>query len=112
MTNYIQEGDTVTATAPYAVNSGQGALIGTMFGVATADVANGAEGEFVTKGVFDLTRETGAGTAWTEGAAIYWDDTNKRVTKTSTSNTKIGVGILPLPADGDATGRVRLNGAF
>lgn len=112
MTNFVQGGDEITATAPYDRNSGEGALIGSMFGVAGMDVASGASGEWATEGVFDLARETGVGTAWTEGARIYWDDANRRVTKTSTNNVLIGVGVAPLLADGDATGRVRLNGSF
>ncbi len=111
MKNYVQPGKILTLTAPYAVSSGGGALVGSIFGVAAGDVASGAEGEFQVEGVFDLTRESGAGTAWSPGALIYWDNTNKRVTKTSTSNKLIGVAVKAA-ADGDATGRVRLNGAF
>jgi predicted RecA/RadA family phage recombinase len=111
MKNFIQRGDTLTLTAPYAVSSGGGALVGSIFGVAATDVASGEEGEFQVAGVFDLVRETGASTGWSQGALIYWDNTNKRVTKTSTSNKLIGVAVRAA-ADGDATGRVRLNGAF
>lgn len=111
MKNYIQKGEMLTLTAPYAVSSGGGALVGSIFGVAAADVANAAEGEFQVCGVFDLTRETGASSGFTAGTLIYWDNTNKRITKTSTANKLIGVAVKDA-ADGDATGRVRLNGAF
>jgi len=111
MKNFIQRGETLTLTAPYAVSSGGGALVGSIFGVAVTDVASGEDGEFQVAGVFDLVRETGASTGWSQGALIYWDNTNKRVTKTSTSNKLIGVAVRAA-ADGDATGRVRLNGAF
>ena len=111
MRNYIQKGETLTLAAPYAVSSGGGALIGSIFGVAANDYANGEEGEFQVAGVFDLVRESGASTAWTVGTLIYWDNTNKRTTKTATSNKLIGVAAKAA-ADGDATGRVRLNGAF
>jgi predicted RecA/RadA family phage recombinase len=111
MKNFIQRGETLTLTAPYAVSSGGGALVGSIFGVAATDVASGEDGEFQVVGVFDLVRETGASTGWSQGALIYWDNTNKRVTKTSTSNKLIGVAVRAA-ADGDATGRVRLNGAF
>jgi predicted RecA/RadA family phage recombinase len=110
MKSYVQGGDVVDATAPYDRLSGQGALIGTMFGVATYDVLSGVKGEFAIEGVHDLTRTTGSSTAWTEGAAIYWDDSAKAITKTSSANKLIGVGILPLPGDSDVKGRVRLNG--
>ncbi len=111
MKNFIQRGETLTLTAPYAVSSGGGALVGSIFGVAATDVSSGEDGEFQVAGVFDLVRETGASTGWSQGALIYWDNTNKRVTKTSTSNKLIGVAVRAA-ADGDATGRVRLNGAF
>ena len=111
MRNFVQSGKTLTLTAPYAVSSGGGALVGSIFGVAAGDVAISVEGEFDVEGVFDLTRETGGGTAWSAGDLIYWDNTNKRTTKTSTSNKLIGVAARAA-ADGDATGRVRLNGAF
>lgn len=111
MKNYVQKGETLTLTAPYAVSSGGGALVGSIFGVATNNYASGEEGEFQVEGVFDLVRETGSGTAWSQGALIYWDDTNRRVTATSTGNRLIGVAVKSA-SDGDATGRVRLNGAF
>jgi predicted RecA/RadA family phage recombinase len=111
MKNYVQKGETLTLTAPYAVSAGGGGLVGSVFGVATNDYANGEEGEFQVAGVFDLTRETGASTGFTQGALIYWDNTNKRITKTATSNKLIGVAAKAA-ADSDATGRVRLNGAF
>jgi len=111
MKNYVQKGETLTLTAPYAVSSGGGALVGSIFGVAAADYASGAEGEFEVEGVFDLTREIGGSTAWSAGDLIYWDDINKRTTKTATGNKLIGAAARAA-ADGDATGRVRLNGAF
>jgi predicted RecA/RadA family phage recombinase len=111
MKNYVQKGETLTLTAPYAVSSGGGALVGSIFGVAVNDYGNGEEGEFQLEGVFDLTRETGASTGWSQGALIYWNNTTKVITKTAASNKLIGVAVRAA-ADGDATGRVRLNGAF
>ena len=34
MKNYVQPGNTITLTAPYAVTSGDGLLVGAIFGVA------------------------------------------------------------------------------
>jgi hypothetical protein len=47
------------------------------------------------------------------GDKVYWDNTNKRVTKIATDNTLIGValGMVGSGAD-ETTGRVRLNGSF
>jgi predicted RecA/RadA family phage recombinase len=111
MQNFVQEGDVVTLTAPYARSSGQGALVGSIFGVAVADVANGASGEFKTKGVFDLAKTSAQ--AWTFGALLYWDDTNKVVTNTSNTGANKLIGVaMAVAANPSSTGRVRLNGAF
>lgn len=109
MKNYVQPGDTLTLAAPYALTSGQGALVGTLFGVATADAANGADVELQLVGVFDLAKA--ASQAWTVGALIYWDNTNKVCTTVSTSNTLIGKAVLAVGSGaGEVIGRVRLSG--
>lgn len=105
MKNYVQMGDTVTLVAPYARVAGEGALVGTVFGIAVNDVANGAEGEFVTRGVFDVTT-LGTDTP-AQGAAAYWDNTNKRLTTTASGNTLVGA-FLVAKADGVTLGRVWL----
>jgi predicted RecA/RadA family phage recombinase len=104
MKNFVQEGDVVTMAAPYQVSSGQGALVGAMFGIATVDLANGASGSFALKGVFDIVKAAGAVTA---GAKMYWDNTAKNVTTTSSANTLIGVATQA-QLSGDATCRIRL----
>ena len=105
MKNYVQDGDTVTLPAPYAVTSGQGALVGSLFGVANHDAASGADCEFDTEGVFDVTA-LGTDTA-TPGAKLYWDNTNRRLTTTATNNTLVGVAVATKAA-GATTARVRL----
>jgi predicted RecA/RadA family phage recombinase len=107
--NYIQEGDTITLTAPYAVVSGAGALVGTIFGVALVTLASGAVGEFMVEGVWTMAKTSAQ--AWTVGARIYWDDTAKLCTTTATSNTLIGVATA-IAANPSSTGNVRLNGSF
>lgn len=111
MKNYIQDGGTATVAAPYALASGAGALVGTMFGVAQGAADNGATVVLALTGVYDLTK---AGSqAWSVGATIYWDNTAKVCTTVSTSNTKIGVAVAAVGSGaGETTGRVRLNGAF
>ena len=109
MKNYVQEGKTLSLTAPYAVASGAGFLVGTLFAVAAGAADNAAPVEGVTEGVFDLVKV--GSQAWTVGAAIYWDDTNKRCTTVSTSNTLIGKAVAAVGSGaGETTGRVRLNG--
>jgi predicted RecA/RadA family phage recombinase len=111
MKNYVQPGATLTLTAPYAVTSGDGLLVGSIFGVAAGDAASGATVEAALTGVFDLTKI--GSQAWTVGAKVYWDDTNKRCTTVATDNTLIGVAVEAVAGGaGDTIGRVRLNAAF
>lgn len=109
MKNYVDSGQTVTVAAPYDVASGAGALVGTLFGVAQATAASAATVVLVARGTFDLAK---AGSqAWTVGAAIYWDNTNKYCTTTSSGNTLIGKAVAAVGSGaGETTGRVRLNG--
>lgn len=111
MKNFIQPGHTVTIVAPATIASGAGLLIGSMFGIAAFDAAQTSEVELVLEGVFDLPAASGAGTAITAGAKVYWDNTNKVATKTATSNTLIGVLLSDKPDEGTEA-RVRLNGSF
>ena len=109
MKNFVQMGDTLTLTAPYAVASGAGALVGSIFGVATGTVASGGEGEFKTTGVFDLAKTSAL--AISVGDKVYWDNTNKEVNKTASGNTLVGVATTAA-ANPSATVNVRLNGSF
>lgn len=106
-TNYVQAGKVLTLVAPYAVASGAGALVGSIFGVALSAVAESAEGEFQTEGVFELAKTSAQ--AWTQGQKIYWDNTNKRCDSDGTVGLLIGVALVA--ADNpSSTGIVRLNG--
>ncbi|MEC3860123.1 DUF2190 family protein [Mesobacterium sp. TK19101] len=111
MKNYVQPGNTITLTAPYAVTSGDGLLVGSIFGVAAGDAGNGETVEVALTGVFDLKKV--ASQAWSAGDKVYWDNTNKEATKTATANTLIGVAIEAVAGGaGDVIGRVRLNASF
>ena len=109
MKNSIQDGEVLALAAPYAVSSGGGALIGAIFGVAVTTLANGEVGNFQLEGVYTLPKATGA--AATLGAKAYWNDTNKNVTATASTNTLIGVFVAAY-ASGDTSALVRLNGSF
>ncbi|MBF0437441.1 MAG: DUF2190 family protein, partial [Magnetococcales bacterium] len=104
MKNWILSGDTVTVVAPAAVNSGEGLMVGSLFGVAVSTAAINENVEISTTGVVDLPKASGA---ITQGAKIYWDNTAKNITTTVGTNTLIGCAIVAA-AVGDATARVRL----
>ena len=107
MKTFVQNGEVMELTAPYDRLSGEGALIGALFGVATVDVLNGAAANFLIQGVVTIKKTSAQ--AWTQGALIYWDNTAKEATNVSTSNTRIGVAAVAA-ANPSATGTVRLNG--
>lgn len=110
MKNFVQSGSTISLTAPYALTAGQGALVGTnIFAIASADAANAAAFEGVVVGVFDITALS-TDTA-SVGALAYWDNTNRRITTTSSGNTKVGV-FVAAKTNGQTTARIRLSAAF
>ena len=103
MKNFIQPGGTVTLTAPSDVSSGDGLLVGSLFGVASGDALSGADVETVTEGVFDLAKASAQ--AWSQGDKVYWDDTNKECTAVAAGNVLIGVAMADAANPTD-TGRV------
>ena len=107
MRNFIQPGDSLAVAVPYAggVTSGQGVLVGALFGVAAVDGAQNATIEVQTKGVFDLSKQPAL--AITAGARVFWDDTNRRITTTATGNYQVGLCTVAALA-ADATVRVML----
>lgn len=104
----------IRATASRTVKSGEACLIGSMIGIAQIDVTNATVGDFAIDGVHDVAKATGA--AWTEGELIYWDDTAKNFTATSSANTLAGVAVLndsdAMPGSSATTGRLMLRAAF
>lgn len=107
MKNFVQPGDSLNVLAPYAVTSGQGALVGGLFGVAAFDAANGVAVELQVEGVFDLTKEPALAIA--QGARVFWDNTNRRVTTTSNGNFPIGAATVAA-ASSDTTVRTWIDG--
>ena len=107
MKNFVQDGETITVTAPYAVASGDGALVGSFFGIACNAAANAAPLELKLNGVFAITAlSTDTGSL---GAKVYWDNTNKRITTTASGNSLVGaLTVAKLAAETTAT--VRLSG--
>lgn len=104
-TNYVQEGKTLNYTAGADITSGQFVLIGTIGGVAKTDIANGKTGAVHISGVFSIPKATGA---VTQGAKLYWDESESEVTTTATDNTLIGVAAAAA-ASGDSNVHVLLN---
>lgn len=103
--NFVQPGDTITLVAPYGLTSGQGAQVGNFFGVALGTFLISANGEFGITGVWTLAKTSAQ--AWTQGQAIYWDNTNRRADSDSSLGIFIGIAT-EAAANPTATGKVRL----
>jgi len=109
MRNFVQSGEVITVPAPYAVTSGQGVLVGALFGIAACDAANGAQVEIKRLGVFDITAlATDIGAV---GTKVYWDGDDRRITVTAAGNTLVGA-LSGAKANGDAAARVLLDGGI
>ncbi len=84
MKNFIKSGDVLTFTAPTGgVVSGTPYLIGNQLVVAATTVAQTLPFEGWTEGVFTVPKASGQ--VWAEGVLVYWDNSAKNFTTTSTS---------------------------
>lgn len=107
MRNFIQQGDIITVIAPVALSSGQGVLIGNLFGVATTDAVAGGSLELATQGVFTLPKA--ANIALDACARVSWDAANNQIVAPASGMVPIGTVILAA-ANGTTSARVRLDG--
>jgi predicted RecA/RadA family phage recombinase len=110
MKNFVQNGEMMTYTAPGGgVVSGTAYLIGSLLVVATHDADATDPFTGLTRGVVSYTKP--GSQAWTEGVKIYWDDSAKKMTTTSSANTLVGVAAEAVGSGaGETTGKVRLDG--
>ncbi|MTI13358.1 DUF2190 family protein [Sansalvadorimonas verongulae] len=104
--NKIQEGRFLTVIATAAVLSGQGVMVGDLFGVAMGDAAIGEEFEIDTAGVYELPKDTSQDIG--QGDKVYWAASGS-VTSEAASNTLIGCAAYAA-GNGVADISVRLNG--
>ena len=106
--NYVQSGVNLTLPAPANVLSGEGVLVGTLFGVAAESALSAENFDLVTLGVFELPKVSAL--AISIGDKLYWDNTAKLVNKTATGNTLIGAAVTTA-ANPSGSVNVRLNGS-
>jgi predicted RecA/RadA family phage recombinase len=108
MKNYIQEGRIITVAAPTGgVTSGDGVVVGALFGVATKTAAAGETVTIATTGVFELPKLASAVIA--AGDPVAWDDTAKQVDVPGPGRYPIGTAI-EAAGNGVTIVRVRLDG--
>lgn len=109
MRNFQKPGKTLSLPAPTGgVVGGSFVKIGSIFGVAVQDAAEGELFDLETGGIYDFPKTSAQ--AWTIGAIIY-ATTDGVMTTVSTDNTKVGVAVA-VAANPSGTGRVRLNSDF
>lgn len=95
MHNYVQPGEVLTIPAPAAVSSGGVVVAGAIVGIANGAAAIGELVDVSVQGVVTLPKV--AALAIAIGDVVYWDGTNKLVTKSASGNTKLGVATTVAP---------------
>lgn len=103
---FIQEGHYIDHTPASALAAGDVVVQGDLVGVTVRPLAIGELGSLAVDGVFDFNKSTGV--AFTIGTILYWDNTNKVVTTTTTGNKSIGK-VVRAAASADTTVRIRLS---
>jgi predicted RecA/RadA family phage recombinase len=98
----------ITVAAPAGgVTSGDGVVIGALFGVASKTAAAGETVTVATEGVFDLPKLASAVIA--AGDPVAWDNSAKQVNAPATGRYPIGTAI-EAAGNGATIVRVRLDG--
>lgn len=105
-TKYVQPGEVIDYTAGANIASGQVVLMTARIGVALAAIANGATGPVQVSGVFNIAKLSTDVVA--QGALLYWDNSNSRLTTTASGNTLAGYAVAAA-GNGVATVNIKLN---
>lgn len=105
-TKFVQPGDVIDYTAGSNIVAGQVVLIGARIGVALQDIANGKVGSVAMTGVFTINKLSTDVVA--AGALLYWDNSNSRLTVTSSGNTLAGYAVAAA-GNGVATVNIKIN---
>jgi len=108
MKNYLQNGHIVRVTTPTGgIASGEGLIVGNIFGIAAYSAAEGDPLELATTGVYKLPKATAA--VLTVGVRVAWDNTAKEVTTPAAGRFPIGVAV-EAAGNGVTSIAVRLDG--
>lgn len=105
--NRIQAGNHMPHTLTADATSGNGILVGDLFGVALNTGVSGDDIQVSLEGVWELPKTTAD--VVTQGAPLYWDDTAKEVTTDDNSGANKQAGFAFAAAgNGDETVQVKL----
>jgi predicted RecA/RadA family phage recombinase len=107
MKNYVQKGENITIAATAAAASGQGVLVGNLFGIAAGDAAIGEDLDLVTVGVFSMAKVSTD--ELTVGDLVYWDNTSKLATSDDDTGANELIGLaVTVAANPSGTVNVKL----
>lgn len=105
-TKFVQPGDVIDYTPGANVANGKMVVIGVRVGIALAAIAANTTGPLAVAGVFNyakLSTDTPA-----QGALLYYDSANDRLTTTSAGNTLAGYAVAAA-GSGTTTVNIKLN---
>lgn len=108
MKAFIHEGSSLLIKAPYEVNSGDGLLIGGLFGVAKSWADEGENVEVAVAGVFELRKSESE--SWAVGDRIFWDCEERVLTRDESRGCMVGVAVENIGGQGAPTGRIKIMG--
>ena len=83
MNNFVHKGDVLEVAAPADVSSGDGVLVGSIFGVASKNALSGERLNVQVEGVVRLPKEPTDNIA--EGDKLNWDDSGKHLQKATST---------------------------
>ncbi len=108
MQNFIQNGHVITVPTPTGgIASGEGMIVGSIFGVAAYSAAEGDPLELATTGVYKLPKATAA--VLTVGARVAWDNTAKNINVPGAGRFPVGIAT-EAAGNGITSVAVRLDG--
>ncbi len=104
---FVMDDESIDYVAPSPIAAGDVVVLADLVGVAKRPLATGELGTLDVEGVYDFTKVAGASTAIPLGTKVYWDNSAKHVSTSSTGNAYLGK-LAKAAADADTTARVRL----
>ena len=108
MQNLNRNGHIIKVTAPAGgIASGEGLIVGNIFGIAAYTSPEGDSVELGTTGVYQLPKASAA--VLTVGARVAWDNTAKNINVPGTGRFPVGI-VTEAAGSGTTSVAVRLDG--
>jgi len=87
---FRNDGAVIDYTPGADIEAGQVVPLTGRCGITLQKIDSGVQGALQIEGIFEMTKASGAITAF---ASVYWDDTANKVTTVSSGNTPLGVAV-------------------